>query len=711
MATINEMRQVATQIENETQVGGNTASRVGGLFNDVVDELENLEQTKQDELTFDNAPMVDSANPVTSDGIYRELYETSTSEVTEDITDSFQFTDNKGVLSSNGQLSSNATYDPSYAHSNFVNIEGATKIEIRLPRKPQASSSIGVAFYTSNGGYITANYISGAKSDGSGSPSVLLSQVKELTVPNGAKYIATSWFSSSIISQHGPMPYPFLCKKTYIQQTGTEKYAKRTELNTVTDRVGNVESDMEALDEWKSETDELLNGSENYISFISGATITGKKVTSSSYSSGYGYLVNSSNSKVYIYDLSQYAGKHIRMNYSYVSNAFKYLILSNYAILSTLTSANQSELAQYVLANGGKGYPYAKAAATLLIPDAPCYLVLNPYISEYGMPEIIIMEDSTEGLVTRVDTVEEEIGGLNGIRREIREGYVNINYTGVSSINDVWVKYSSQAPIGAKFGMKMVLPLGSNSIQSSALFGNILVILTTTGSTYIVDAETMTIIRSGTLIANDGSHHNSAAFCGEFYNTDDNVPILMVMGNQESGTTPAEVLLFRISESNGIYDITRIGTMYLPLHTEAFKNNAGACNVHFWDGKLLVEYRYANGSSNTIRLATFTMPTIGNNTEVHVPISSLIDDWEVSTSTTMQDSSIDGNTMYIGRAYGMTYYDLLNKQAISTITPKDINPYFGEMESNFVYNKRLYMIGYTADRSVRGVWLFDARTL
>ena len=40
MATINEMRQVATQIENETQVGGNTASRVGGLFNDIVDELE-----------------------------------------------------------------------------------------------------------------------------------------------------------------------------------------------------------------------------------------------------------------------------------------------------------------------------------------------------------------------------------------------------------------------------------------------------------------------------------------------------------------------------------------------------------------------------------------------------------------------------------------------------------------------------------------------
>lgn len=49
MATINEMRQVATQIENETQVGGNTASRVGGLLNDVVDKLE------EDETLIGNA--------------------------------------------------------------------------------------------------------------------------------------------------------------------------------------------------------------------------------------------------------------------------------------------------------------------------------------------------------------------------------------------------------------------------------------------------------------------------------------------------------------------------------------------------------------------------------------------------------------------------------------------------------------------------------
>lgn len=76
MATINEMRQTASQIENETQVGGNTANRVGGLFNDIVNKLEEDENavvaglaTKQNTLTFDNTPISGSQNPVKSDGI------------------------------------------------------------------------------------------------------------------------------------------------------------------------------------------------------------------------------------------------------------------------------------------------------------------------------------------------------------------------------------------------------------------------------------------------------------------------------------------------------------------------------------------------------------------------------------------------------------------------------------------------------------------
>lgn len=48
MADINAMRQVAEQITNEAVVGGNTATRVGGLFSDVVDALaENIENTER----------------------------------------------------------------------------------------------------------------------------------------------------------------------------------------------------------------------------------------------------------------------------------------------------------------------------------------------------------------------------------------------------------------------------------------------------------------------------------------------------------------------------------------------------------------------------------------------------------------------------------------------------------------------------------------
>lgn len=67
------MRQVATQIENETQVGGNTASRVGGLFNDVVDKLGDQETTINGNVTTikmkrNTAAGFTASNPVLADG-------------------------------------------------------------------------------------------------------------------------------------------------------------------------------------------------------------------------------------------------------------------------------------------------------------------------------------------------------------------------------------------------------------------------------------------------------------------------------------------------------------------------------------------------------------------------------------------------------------------------------------------------------------------
>lgn len=712
MATITEMRQVANQIENATIVGENSAQRVGGLFNDIVDKLEDTDGITP----LDTHPVHDSTKGIESGAVFNELYEASSEQVTEDISSQFTFIDGKGVIASTGELSA-SSYDAQYAHSALVNIEGALSLRIRLPRKPQSSSNIGLAFYTANGGYTNANYISGQRSSTSGSPNTLNTQLLTISVPNGAKYVATSWFSSTQIAEHGPMPLPFLCEKIYVNYDGTEKYARRTALETLSSRFDSVWSELQDIGGSVDALDETVYGSENYLEPIQSATMTGKKMTSAStYASGNGYPANSANANIYIYDLSQLAGKHIRVDFSYVSNAYKYLIVSDYTIIRTLTKATETELAPYVLLNGGKGYPAAHAVTTLLIPQSPSYLVLNPAITQWGMPVVNVLEDAVSGLTQRVDILEDEIGGIDGIRQELREGFVGMQYTHVDAINDVWLKYSSQAPIGAKFGLRNVLSLSgssANSIQSSALYNNILFIFTTTGTVFIVNVDTMDVMRSGALIANDGSHHNSAAFCGEFYNSDDDFPILMLMGNGGDATTPAEVLLFRVINSNGIYDLSRIGTLHLPLSSDAFKNNAGASNVNFWGDKLLVEYRCTVGGVSTIRLATFVMPTIGTSTDVYLNDSDILEDWEALPNTTMQDSSVDGDIMYIGAGggYGVAYYDLLNKQAVNTIIPKNINSYYGEMESNFVYNRRLYFVGYSADRTVRGVWLFDARTM
>lgn len=66
MATITEMRQVANQIENATIVGENSAQRVGGLFNDVVDKLEPIEGVAP----FNVNPTRGSTKGATSGGIY-----------------------------------------------------------------------------------------------------------------------------------------------------------------------------------------------------------------------------------------------------------------------------------------------------------------------------------------------------------------------------------------------------------------------------------------------------------------------------------------------------------------------------------------------------------------------------------------------------------------------------------------------------------------
>ena len=43
--TISQMRDVAQKIKNETEVGGNTADRIGGLFEDILNHVEQHEDS------------------------------------------------------------------------------------------------------------------------------------------------------------------------------------------------------------------------------------------------------------------------------------------------------------------------------------------------------------------------------------------------------------------------------------------------------------------------------------------------------------------------------------------------------------------------------------------------------------------------------------------------------------------------------------------
>lgn len=72
MATIAQMRTTANQIQTETQVGGNTANRVGGLFNNIVDWLAKLDPLDGNSTTIkmrrDTAANFTSSNPVLAAG-------------------------------------------------------------------------------------------------------------------------------------------------------------------------------------------------------------------------------------------------------------------------------------------------------------------------------------------------------------------------------------------------------------------------------------------------------------------------------------------------------------------------------------------------------------------------------------------------------------------------------------------------------------------
>lgn len=169
MATIDEMRQVATQIENETQVGGNTASRVGGLFNDVVDKLENVD----DVTPMDEIPTFGSVKAVKSGGV-KSYVDYGDSATEENLTNTITWTDGKGVVAANGTL----TRTNPLRYSNQIDLSGYSSIRLSLLNR---SLQYGFALYDAND-----TYISGMGGTGGTSPDYL-DQIVQL--PANARFL------------------------------------------------------------------------------------------------------------------------------------------------------------------------------------------------------------------------------------------------------------------------------------------------------------------------------------------------------------------------------------------------------------------------------------------------------------------------------------------------------------------------------------------
>lgn len=177
MATIQDIKQRAQQVKDATQIGENTANRVGGVLVDMADHLEQDENQLSTLYPADATPTAGSTKPVQSGGVHELLSqlfpmdETPTPNsakpvksggvhhaldgIQQQIDGKFDYTYSSGYIAyTNGvKQTSTANYATSY-----IDISGCEEI-IYTRFEVQSSSSVaGMAFYDGN-----RNYISGQR--------------------------------------------------------------------------------------------------------------------------------------------------------------------------------------------------------------------------------------------------------------------------------------------------------------------------------------------------------------------------------------------------------------------------------------------------------------------------------------------------------------------------------------------------------------------
>ena len=208
-----ERASIDSQIDGLRQ---EVAAIAGNVTNDLT-ALANMPKAEQEEHTVGGRLLMDNIFDKTV---------VSTDET--DITDAFTFHDGYGLLTDGTPTESRrgtlTNANSQLAYSEPVNIEGAARLYVRIPMRASVNSHGGLCFYddTFTFGTSTAaqaeahsHYVGSVETSGYADPSALKTQVMTVPVPEGAKYVALTWFSQSCISQHGTdtLPAALVCRK------------------------------------------------------------------------------------------------------------------------------------------------------------------------------------------------------------------------------------------------------------------------------------------------------------------------------------------------------------------------------------------------------------------------------------------------------------------------------------------------------------------
>lgn len=183
---VDELRAVATQIETETQVGGNTAARVGGAFNKVADCLDGTQQIADLDAAVAAVQAQAQASEQTIQNLVNNLAVTqtmgqSTSSVMSQkaVTDVFDtilpivtntnktFTQTGGFINTSGAITSSSA---GYKYSSLIAVNEGETYSVKVFT---SASTLAIAAYTSDntttavvaksvigvGGLATYNYV------------------------------------------------------------------------------------------------------------------------------------------------------------------------------------------------------------------------------------------------------------------------------------------------------------------------------------------------------------------------------------------------------------------------------------------------------------------------------------------------------------------------------------------------------------------------